>query len=112
MLVTLTLLLSNLPDPKRLSRWTRTPFPISPHTPSLVPPLVLARAQFTPPGELLEGYTRSVDENPLSRLFSRGAADVPPDRMELDLEDSKPFNRQLYDQVRSPRREGRGRGGG
>ena len=56
--------------------------------------------QFTPPGELLEGYTRSVDDNPINRLFgSRDPAFAPPDRMELDLDDPAPFDRQLFDQV-------------
>jgi hypothetical protein len=58
--------------------------------------------QYTPPGELLEGYTRSVEKNPISRFFSRTASDpeyAPPDRIELDLEDPTPFSRQLFDQV-------------
>ena len=54
---------------------------------------------FTPPGELLEGYTRSVDDGPIARLFKRSAAESAPERLELDLDDPKPFKRQLFDQV-------------
>jgi hypothetical protein len=58
-------------------------------------------SQYTPPGELLEGYTRSVDDNPLARFFGRrDAAFSPPDRLEVDLEDPTAFDRQMYDQVR------------
>ena len=57
-------------------------------------------SQYTPPGELLEGYTRSVDDNPFTRFFERrDAAFAPPDRMEVDLEDPTSFDRQMYDQV-------------
>jgi hypothetical protein len=56
--------------------------------------------KYTPPGELLEGYTRSVDDGPIARLLGRrSAAEAAPERFELDLSDPAPFNRQLFDQV-------------
>mmetsp|Transcript_26196 Transcript_26196/g.57226 ORF Transcript_26196/g.57226 Transcript_26196/m.57226 type:complete len:347 (+) Transcript_26196:169-1209(+) len=56
--------------------------------------------KYIPPGELVEGYTRSVDSNPFSRLFGeRDPAFSPPDRLELDLQDPAPFSRQMFDQI-------------
>lgn len=56
--------------------------------------------QFVPPGELVEGYTRSVDNNPFSRLLGRrDPAFAPPERLELDLDDPSDFDAQLFDQV-------------
>lgn len=53
-----------------------------------------------PPGELAEGYTRSVDDNPFSRLLGRrDPAFAPPERLELDLDDPSDFDAQLFDQV-------------
>lgn len=75
------------------------------------PPLLCL--QYTPPGELLEGYTRSVDDNPISRFLGRrDAAFAPPERLELDLEDPTAFNKQLYDQVGAQGCEVAGSGSG
>lgn len=57
--------------------------------------------QFVPPGELVEGYTRSMDnDGPLSLFGGRDASRASPERVELDLDDPTPFDKQLYDQVR------------
>lgn len=66
--------------------------------------LVNASGKVTGPGELIEGYTRRLDEDgesPLSRMLGnpRNAAFSPPYRLELDLEDPKSFKRQIRDQV-------------
>jgi len=57
--------------------------------------------QFTPPGELVEGFTRSKeDRNPFSSIFGgRDPADSPPDRFEVDLDDPDSFERQMYDEI-------------
>uniref|UniRef100_A0A7S3VI82 Uncharacterized protein n=1 Tax=Dunaliella tertiolecta TaxID=3047 RepID=A0A7S3VI82_DUNTE len=56
---------------------------------------------FKPPGELVEGFTRSKEErNPFSALFGGSdPADSPPDRFEVDLDNPDSFERQMYDEI-------------
>eukprot|EP00199_Chlamydomonas_sp_CCMP681_P006596 CAMPEP_0119107874 /NCGR_PEP_ID=MMETSP1180-20130426/12071_1 /TAXON_ID=3052 ORGANISM="Chlamydomonas cf sp, Strain CCMP681" /NCGR_SAMPLE_ID=MMETSP1180 /ASSEMBLY_ACC=CAM_ASM_000741 /LENGTH=286 /DNA_ID=CAMNT_0007093421 /DNA_START=299 /DNA_END=1159 /DNA_ORIENTATION=- len=59
--------------------------------------------KFVPPGELLEGYTRTREEpgNMFTDLFKRrpDPSTLGPDRLEVDLNDPTDFQRQVYDQI-------------
>ncbi|KAG1654845.1 hypothetical protein FOA52_007596 [Chlamydomonas sp. UWO 241] len=58
-----------------------------------------ANGKFNAPGELVEGYTRTVDDG--GGLFGgkRDAAFSPPNRFELDLENPAGNNEQEYAQT-------------
>ncbi len=58
--------------------------------------------QFVPPGELVEGYTRTRSRpgNALTDIFfGPDPSDAPPDRFEVDLNDPTDFQRQMFDQI-------------
>ncbi|KAJ9507477.1 hypothetical protein QJQ45_006504 [Haematococcus lacustris] len=59
--------------------------------------------KFIPPGELVEGYTVKGEEssNVFMDLFQsrKRRPDPKLDRVEVDLEDPTPFQRQMFDQV-------------
>lgn len=57
-----------------------------------------------PPGEIVEGLTAPPEDNPFARLFAgraRGGAagDILNPRYEVDLNDPRSYERQMFDQV-------------
>lgn len=63
-------------------------------------PTFFVSKQMVPPAELVEGVG-APKPNPFERLFSsRSTRDFPLDRPEVDFADPRPYERQLFDQVR------------
>ena len=58
--------------------------------------------QFLPPGEIVEGMTLPPEDNPFARLFGKqsSTADILSQPVDIDLNDSRSYDRQIYDQVR------------
>ncbi|KAF8066169.1 PRY2 [Scenedesmus sp. PABB004] len=54
--------------------------------------------KFVPPGELVEGIQLPPPDNPFARLLGRGGRGGV-NRFEVDLDDPRPYDRQLYDQT-------------
>jgi hypothetical protein len=79
--------------------------PLLPPSPPLLP-LLLPPLQFIAPGEIVEGLTtEDPQDNPFARLFAGrqrpgSASDLLNQPLEVDLNDRRSYDRQIYDQVR------------
>lgn len=74
--------------------------------------LLLFASQFLPPGEIVEGMTLPPEDNPFARLFGKqpSTADILSQPVDIDLNDARSYDRQIYDQVRRGRESAPGWG--